>query len=159
MTVSISTKFRKVILEDRVGVLQGLLLRLTTSKDKDTWWKISRCDVTRLSTFGTDHEWNAWSRNVFCTRHYFLIMTEWCYISPERFLKDIWIADKSYFPICVIMFNGIILNAFLEQFPNVTTFLTKWQVDKMTSHQDKVAPFGLSLNVIERAVYIKKLQT
>ncbi len=35
MTVSISTKVRKVMLEHRVGVLQELLLRMTTSKDED----------------------------------------------------------------------------------------------------------------------------
>ncbi len=35
----IITKFRKVVQENRVGVLQDVLLRLTTSHEESTWWK------------------------------------------------------------------------------------------------------------------------
>jgi hypothetical protein len=54
LTISIGTKFRKVVQENRMGVLQGVLIRLTTSKDEIEWF--TRYDVASLSTFGTDHD-------------------------------------------------------------------------------------------------------
>ncbi len=71
--ISISTKFRKIMLEDRVSVLQELLLNIATSKDKDAWWKIPSYDVYALG--------NSWRRSwvghttqkCFCTRYSFLI--------------------------------------------------------------------------------------
>ncbi len=90
LTISIGTKFRKVVQENRMGVLQGVLIRLTTSKDEIEWF--TRYDVASLSTFGTDHDWNAWSRNVFAHNTIFL-SRHW---GATFLLKDIWIDDKSY---------------------------------------------------------------
>ncbi len=44
-------KVQKGLLEDTVGVLQELLLRLTASKDKDVGWKIPSYDVYKMDNF------------------------------------------------------------------------------------------------------------
>jgi hypothetical protein len=51
MAFGIRTKFIKVVQENRVGVLQDVLLRLTTSHDDNVWWefhKIICCKVGNL---------------------------------------------------------------------------------------------------------------
>ncbi len=52
MAFGISTQFRKIVQENRVGVLQDRLLRLTTSHEESAWWKfhkIRRIKVDNIS--------------------------------------------------------------------------------------------------------------
>ncbi len=92
MTFSISTKFRKIVQENRVGILQDVLLWLTTSHDVNVWWKfykIRHCKVDNLwCGSGLKHMITSHKCSILLSR----------YEGAMFLMKDIWIDDKSYIP-------------------------------------------------------------
>ncbi len=95
MASSISTKFRKIVQENRVGVLQDRLFWLTTFHDENAWW-----------TFLQDKTLWGWQSLVLIR-----IETRDLKITPHKYSlflsrhggaifnpKDIWINHKSQIP-------------------------------------------------------------
>ncbi len=87
LVVSISTKFRKVVQENRGGVLHDVQLKLDTVQDQCVM-EISKRRGCRLVLIRIEMH----DLQMFCTWYYFLIMTQKCYI----LMRDIWIDDKSH---------------------------------------------------------------
>ncbi len=74
VTFSISTKFRKIVQENRVGVSQDVLLWLTASHDENARWKfykIRHCKADNLwSRSGLKHMiWRSHHANVLFSYH------------------------------------------------------------------------------------------
>ncbi len=103
MAFAISTKFRKVVQENRVGVLQDVLLWLTTSHDESVQWEFHkiRCfggeQHFMLIRFEThDLKIILHKGSIFLSWHRGVIIS----------LKDIWIDDKSHILyICTAKFS------------------------------------------------------